>query len=169
MFFIATLAAYSIIRTQAFQPIKRDYLPLDLPKVFIYSTVLLVLVSLFLHRATTLIHRERRQEFRNWLFYALLAAVAFVGIQYQGMHFLVSTHLTASDGTTKVYGLCFTLALVHALHVIGGIGFLVYILVQSFRNRYDHERHWPVDNCASYWHFLDGVWLIMLATFLITR
>jgi cytochrome c oxidase subunit 3 len=61
------------------------------------------------------------------------------------------------------------MAFLHALHVIGGMGFLGFVMVQAARQRYDHERHWTVDNCASYWHFLDAVWIIMLVTFFIAR
>jgi cytochrome c oxidase subunit 3 len=61
------------------------------------------------------------------------------------------------------------LAFLHALHVIGGIGFLGFVIAQASQQRYDHERHWTVDNCASYWHFLDAVWIVMLATFFIAR
>jgi cytochrome c oxidase subunit 3 len=62
----------------------------------------------------------------------------------------------------------FTLSLIHVLHVAGGIIFLGYIITQAFRNRYDHERHWAVDHCAGYWHFLDVVWIMMLALFMVT-
>jgi len=47
--------------------------------------------------------------------------------------------------------------------------FLGYVTRQAFRGKYDHERHWAVDHCASYWHFLDVVWACMLITFVIAR
>jgi len=34
--------------------------------------------------------------------------------------------------------------------------------------KYDHERYWPVEFSAHYWHFLDLVWLCMLAVFMMT-
>lgn len=169
MFFLATLASYCLIRTQAFQPIKRDYVPLELPLSFWVSTVLLILASLFLQRAVWLVTRQRVAEFRRWLIAAFVSASGFVFVQSFGMNHLMSVHFAQVDGSTKIYGLCFVLAFIHALHVLGGIIYLAYVLFQAYRNRYDHERHWAVDNCAGYWHFLDVVWFAMLATFLITR
>ena len=69
-------------------------------------------------------------------------------------------------GTGKgVVGMVVVLAILHALHVLGGIVALGIVTVRSAAGRYDHERHWPVDFAAQYWHFLDLVWISMLVTF----
>ena len=169
VFFIASLVTYCIIRTQAFQPINRSYEALQLPMTFWNSTGLLVLISVFLQRACWLVNRERQKEFRRWLVWAWFSAVVFMIIQAFGMHDLLTHHFTKTDGTTKVYGMSFTLALIHALHVLGGMIFLAYVMWQATRNKYDHERHFAVDHCAAYWHFLDVVWFTMLVMFVITK
>ena len=60
------------------------------------------------------------------------------------------------------------LAILHALHVLGGIFALGIVSVRTAMGQYDHERHWPVDFAAHYWHFLDLVWIVMLTTFWLT-
>lgn len=194
MFFIATLLTYLIIRNQAFNPIpvaeadlpaptislsepgmgSEDpstiaYIPLKLPMTFWISTSVLLLTGIFLQRASWLVHRERQREFRRLLVWAWVAALVFVIIQAFGMNHLFQQHFARTDGSTKVYGMSFTLAFLHALHVIGGLIFLGFIIFQAFRNRYDHERHWAVDHCAGYWHFLDVVWISMLVMFAVTK
>ena len=192
MFFIATLITYLVIRTQAFNPIPDpnlpaptivlsnpnlgsevpssiEYVPLRLPFSFWASTAVLLLTGVFLQRASWLIHRERQAEFRKWLIWAWVAAIVFVGVQCFGMNDLLNQHFARTDGSTKVYGMSFTLAFIHALHVIGGLVFLGFVIFQAFRNRYDHERHWAVDHCAGYWHFLDIVWISMLVMFAVTK
>lgn len=180
-FFVASLITYLIIRDHAFRPIEdaipgsfltqgpEVYQSLTLPLTFWISTVVLVLVSVLLQRACWLIRRERQTDFRRWLIWSLVAASGFVLIQTFGLGDLLSQHFSKSDGSMKVYGMSFTLAFIHALHVLGGMAFLGFIIYQAFRNRYDHERHWAVDHCASYWHFLDVVWACMLITFVVTR
>jgi heme/copper-type cytochrome/quinol oxidase subunit 3 len=180
-FFIASLITYLIVRHHAFRPIPDAipgsfltqgpdvYASLKLPNSFWVSTVVLVLVSVFLQRACWLVHRERQREFRRWLAWALVASIAFVLIQMFGLSDLLSQHFSKSDGSMKVYGMSFTLAFIHALHVLGGMVFLGFVIYQAFRDRYDHERHWAVDHCAGYWHFLDVVWACMLITFVVTR
>ena len=181
MFFIASLLTYLIVRNQAFHGIENPvpnsiatmgpetYEPLLLPYSFWISSIFLIVVSIALHRACYMVRRERQKEFRRCLIWAAVAATIFLIAQCSGMNHLLETHLSTVDGSTKIYGMSFTLSLIHALHVVGGLVFLAYIIRHGFRNRYDHEQHYAVDNCASYWHFLDAVWVCMLITFLITQ
>jgi len=183
IFFIASLISYCTIRVEAFRgvlnvydaasnsmvPMERSYRQLEIPLTFWTSTLLLVVTTALLQRACWLVHRERQRKFRDCLIWAWLSAIAFLILQSCGMVELISHHFSSTDGSTKVYGMSFSLALIHALHVLGGIGFLGYVIFQAFRNRYDHECHHPVDHCAGYWHFLDAVWLSMLLVFVITK
>ena len=169
VFFIASLVTYCLIRMQAFQPINRTYEALRLPMSFWTSSLLLVCISIFLQRACWLVHRERQIEYRRWLLWSWFFAIGFMVIQTFGLKELLTHHFTQTDGSTKVYGMSFTLALIHALHVLGGMIFLGFVLWQAMRNKYDHERHWAVDHCAAYWHFLDVVWFTMLFVFVITK
>lgn len=168
VFFAAGMATYAIIRVQAFQPIEREYLALRLPVVFVASTVSLVFVSGFLQLAVVAVRREQQVPFRRWLVGAWLSAAVFLTLQYFGMHDLLGTHFAGEGAANKVYGMCFIMALLHALHVVGGLGFLGFVIFRGFTNAYDHERHYAVEHCAAYWHFLDGVWVVMLAVFFIT-
>lgn len=179
MFFIGSLITYLTIREQAFTPIPdavpgsildrgpQVYESLRIPTSFWVSTIALVFVSGFLHRASWSIHRERQSEFKLLLGLAWIAALVFTLIQGFGMAWLLEQHFSdGGDGSMKVFGMSFTLAMIHALHVIGGMVFLGFVIYQAFRDRYDHERHFAVDNCANYWHFLDVVWICMLGVFL---
>jgi heme/copper-type cytochrome/quinol oxidase subunit 3 len=170
VFFAAGMLSYLVIRANAFRRADAiPYVTLHVPTSFWLSTALLLAVSFSLHRAVNEIHRNRLRPFHHALGIASVAALAFVCVQATGLLELLRTHLSATDGSTKSFGICFTMAFLHALHVIGGMGFLGFVMVQAARQRYDHERHWTVDNCASYWHFLDAVWIIMLVTFFIAR
>lgn len=181
MFFIASMITYLIIREQAFNPIPdavpgsfltvgpKVYEPLQLPVSFWVSTVALVFVSFFLQKACWKVQREKQADFRRWLCLAMIAATVFCGIQCFGLNSLLAEHFSKTDGSMKVYGMSFTLSFIHALHVVGGMIFLGFVIRQAYRDKYDHERHWAVDHCASYWHFLDVVWVCMLITFFVTR
>lgn len=148
---------------------RRHVIPLHVPSSFLVSTVLLIGVSIILHRAVENVHQERQQRFRICLMIALVLSFGFCFAQWFGLNELISTHSSRGNGDAKLYGISFTLALVHALHVVGGLLFLWLVTMRGMKNAYDHEHHYAVDLCATYWHFLDGVWIAMLATFLITR
>ncbi len=170
VFFAAGMISYLAIRANAFRrPDAIPYVTLQIPVSFWASTGILFIVSLALHQAVSAIHRNRIPRFQRALIVAAVAAFAFTGVQAFGLQQLLNEHFKATDGSTKSYGMCFTMAFLHALHVIGGLAFLGFVIAQANQQRYDHERHWAVDNCASYWHFLDAVWVVMLVTFFIAR
>ena len=164
--FFSGLLVYAVVRTAAVGPAG---LPLVIPSEFLVSTFALVGVSLALHFAVQSVHQERIVAFHNWLMLALLAGVAFFVCQFVGMLYLLQQHFSEPNGSTRVFGIAFVLAALHAIHVIAGFVILGWVIFRSLQGRYDHERHWPVDICATYWHFLDAVWLVMLITFFVIR
>jgi cytochrome c oxidase subunit 3 len=46
----------------------------------------------------------------------------------------------------------------HAFHVLTGVMFLAVVFINGLRGHYSAERHYAVEACANYWHFVDIVW-----------
>ncbi len=49
----------------------------------------------------------------------------------------------------------------HALHVLGGLGYLAWLFAVTRRGLLNHLD--SVRLCARYWHFLGGLWLVLFA------
>jgi len=47
----------------------------------------------------------------------------------------------------------------HALHVLSGIVFILIVWNNGRNGHYSRERHWGVEACAIYWHYIDLVWV----------
>jgi len=75
----------------------------------------------------------------------------------------VGDEIISGRRSVPFYGLVMVLILIHAMHVVGGMVALGIVARNGYRGRYDHEEHAGVSNCVLYWHFLDGVWIIMYA------
>ena len=59
------------------------------------------------------------------------------------------------------FGIYFVLTGLHGLHVLIGIGVLIWILVRNQRGEFN-KRYWtPVDIAALYWHLVDLVWIFL--------
>ena len=139
-----------------------------LPPAFLISTVLLLLISALVHFATRAVRRERRAITCALLVTSGIAATVFMGIQYHAMSQMLGGPALGGGTGRGVAGMVAVLALLHAFHVAGGVVALGIVSVRSLLGRYDHERHWPVVFAAQYWHFLDAVWICMLAAFWLT-
>ncbi|MCG8648321.1 MAG: cytochrome c oxidase subunit 3 [Pirellulales bacterium] len=139
-----------------------------LPASFLVSTACLIVVSGLVHMATRTVRREKRPATCGLLCVAAITAMVFMAVQFTAMNQMLRGP-GLQEGTGKgVVGMVAVLAILHALHVAGGVIALGMVSVRSLVGRYDHERHWPVDFAAQYWHFLDAVWLCMLAAFWLT-
>ena len=158
MLFGATMLAYFIIRSRASGPAAGS---IRLPRELLVSTACMLLASFTIHHGVISARRERQAALRRDLVMTCLLAVVFLLFQTPAMLSLLSQHRHLATQGVHVYGLIFFMVLVHALHVVGGLVGLAVTTYNAFRDRYDHENYGGVKHMAMYWHFLDGVWIVM--------
>jgi cytochrome c oxidase subunit 3 len=136
-----------------------------LPLSFLVSTLCLVVVSGLLHVAISATRRERRRRMMAYLVTALVAAIGFTAMQLYSLHGIILDPDYTISPHRGVTGMVIVLAVLHALHVMGGIIGLALVTARAGLGRYDHERFWAIQFSAYYWHFLDLVWIVMLVAF----
>ena len=165
VFFFSSILLYGIYAHSRRGDIENQ---VPLPGAFLISTVCLIAISFLVHAATRTV---RRDQFRTtaWLLgISTLAAIIFTVVQCIAMVEMLLGPAMFSGPGKGVAGMVVVLAILHALHVLGGIIALGIVATRSAVGLYDHERHWPVDFAAHYWHFLDLVWICMILTFFFT-
>lgn len=141
---------------------------IPLPRAFLVSTVCLLAISGLVHTATRMVRRDRFAMTATLLGISAAAAIIFTVVQCFAMNKMLLGPATFNGPGRGVAGMVVVLAILHALHVLGGIFALGIVAARSSLGLYDHERHWPVDFAAHYWHFLDLVWVCMITTFWFT-
>ena len=167
MLFASGMLGYVLIRVAATSKFALG--SLEIPQALWLSTAVVIIASFTVQRAVGELRHERQPAFRRWLLITMLLAVAFVIVQAPSMVLLLSRQQEMRQKKIALYGLVFVLILLHALHVLGGIGALGWTLKRARDGAYDHENYQPVSRVALYWHFLDAVWLVMFFTFKLVR
>lgn len=165
VFFLATIILYFLY---AYWRRDEPQAEIVLPSSLLFSTFSLLGISLLVHLATQWVRRSRRIATAIALAISTVLATAFMVVQGYAMWQIMETPLMRSSLSKGVGGMIVILAILHALHVAGGVIALGIVAVRSGQGSYDHERHGAVDFAAAYWHFLDGVWLLMLLAFWMT-
>ena len=138
-----------------------------LPRSFVPSTILLVGVSGALEWSLRSARSNRSNGVRVASIAALIMGLMFMAIQSEGMYQLVTAASEARSLRNSLYALTFVLAFLHALHVFGGVVGLVITAINANRDKYDRERNFALRFCTLYWHFLDVVWILLLASFIV--
>ena len=59
------------------------------------------------------------------------------------------------------FSLYFVMTGIHALHMVIGIGVLVFLLARAVRGHYSAGYYAPIDVTGLYWHFVDIVWIFL--------
>ncbi|MGA0587370.1 cytochrome c oxidase subunit 3 [Dyella sp. KRB-257] len=57
----------------------------------------------------------------------------------------------------------YTITSVHALHVMTGLGMLLYVLALPAPEHTDRPPYRSLHNAGMYWHFVDAVWVVIIA------
>jgi cytochrome c oxidase subunit 3 len=57
----------------------------------------------------------------------------------------------------------YLLTSLHALHLLGGVIALCYVTVNALRMRIGIKQRTAVGVTATYWHFMDGLWVYLFA------
>jgi cytochrome c oxidase subunit III len=165
IFFLSTILLYVIYAyRRADDPQSQAPLPLS----FLVSTICLLAISVLVHMATRAVRRDQFLRTSNLLFVGAVLAMVFMAIQAFAMGNLLNSPATFAGTGKGVVGMVVVLAVLHALHVLGGVIALAVTGFVARSGRYDHERHFPVLFAAQYWHFLDVIWLFMLVAFYFT-
>lgn len=141
-------------------PVNRS--PTQFPPAFLASTGWLLVGSVSLARARGFVRRERQRPFRRQLLFALAAGTLFVSTQTYALTCLIRQQ-PPEDVPVGAGAFVAVMAALHAMHFVVALMFLVFVTVQAFADRYDHEYFWGVTICAWFWHILGVVWLLVLA------
>jgi len=123
---------------------------ITMPDAFWTSTIFMILSSLTIFLATRMA-RKGKTKLMNVLLVATLGlGLLFVNSQFDGWAEL-------SDK-----GLYFA---VHAAHVGGGILYLIYLVIIGLMGRLGPNNVLKLTQGATYWHFVDILWIYLLLFF----
>ena len=130
-------------------------LELPLP---ILNTVLLLVSSATFHRAGQAIRQDDHGRCRRWLLITAGLGLAFLVsqmVEYFTLPFGLTDNLYASTffAATGFHGLHVTLG---ALMIL-----IVWWQARQPQGRVTSADHFPLEAAELYWHFVDGIWVIL--------
>lgn len=136
---------------------------ITLPPILFVNTLVLLASSVtleFARRRITLYARGIESQMAvpmRWLAITLALGLLFVAGQYWAWLQLKSQGLYLATNTNSSFFYVFTG--VHAVHVLGGLAGLIYVMSKLQRSVL---RRSTFAAAAQYWHFMDVLWLYLL-------
>lgn len=130
-----------------------------LPSILWVNTAVLLLSSATMEWARSRGRRGQLNGLRVGLAVTTALGVVFLGGQIQAWREFVAAGIYMA---TNPHGAFFYLLTgTHGLHLVGGVLSLFYVLMKVRRTVDAAGALDTVDAAATYWHFLDGLWLYL--------
>jgi cytochrome c oxidase subunit 3 len=140
-----------------------DWRPFTLPPILYFNTLVLLSSSVTLE-----VSRRRVAAFMGgaknqvespgrWLYITLGLGLLFVAGQYVAWLQLRTQGVFLATNPSSSFFYVLTAA--HALHVLGGLSGMLYVIRRLSRSALQRS---SLDAVSHYWHFMGGLWLYLL-------
>jgi len=174
MFFGGMFAAYSIYR-QAYPLVFLECSRTLNLTVGAVNTCVLLLSSFTMVMGVRAGQLGKLNAIIFWLILTLFFGGIFLGVKaYEWNEKFVEHHIPGSSfhfaelpagpaqGHAQIFfSLYFGMTGLHAMHMVVGVGMLLWLIWEAKRGTYSAKYYTPVDIGGLYWHFVDVIWIFL--------
>jgi cytochrome c oxidase subunit III len=162
MMFAGWTSAYLVRRAEG------NWHDFELPAILSYSTGVLLLSSIFMHWALISAKKDNFTTLKIAISITFVLGLAFLAMQYLGFADMVDQNLYLAGGDVAS-SFIYVFVFMHGLHIISGLVVLIFSLVSAFKMDIHAKNLTRIQNCVTYWHFLDVLWLYLFVFLMYNR
>lgn len=143
------------------------------PWLFVFNTIILASSSLCIQKCRKYFNLQNEKLILKWGLLTIGATLLFLFLQTIAWHHLLSQHI--APGSSGGHGYLYAISILHFLHVVAGIPFLIRILLPLYVSRKEgnsvlyflnDDQKTRLKHTAWYWHFIDVMWIYLMIFFL---
>jgi len=160
MMFAGLTSAYIVKRSQV------NWLMIEVPIIFWFSTLTILSSSATIHLSLKSLRDKRMVEYRRWMVITAVLGVLFIISQIIGfVQFGKQDIRIVGAGSNASYSFLFAISSLHGLHVLGGVIALLVIAIRAVSVSKRNYSTLPLEITATYWHFVDALWIYLFIFF----
>ena len=141
-----------------------NWFDFELPPIFMYSTIIVLLSSLTMIWAYRAAKRDDITGIKIGLAATIILGTGFVISQYmgwltlsdQGLHFVNRKY-----GYRVSASVLIAIAAIHLVHILAGIVYLIVMFINTFRFKIHKKNTLQISMCNTYWHFVGFLWVYL--------
>jgi cytochrome c oxidase subunit 3 len=162
MLFAAWTSAYIVKRAEA------GWAEIEMPNQFYINSVIILISSFTMFWAQWAAKRDNIEMVKLSLSITTILGVSFLIGQWMAWGKLIEMNAHFTGGNVS-HSFLYVLTGIHGLHIVGGIVFLIIVLISTFRYKVHSKNMTQMEMCATFWHFLDVLWLYLFVFLLINK
>jgi cytochrome c oxidase subunit 3 len=160
MMFAGLTSAYIVKRSQP------GWESFTLPGIFSYSTLVILVSSVTIQVALRAFKAHQMGKYRLFLAITAVLGILFSILQVSGFYRFEEMGMKMIGiGSNPAYSFVLAIAGLHIVHVLGGVVALGIIFFKAFSTKKRNYDSTPVEIVATYWHFVDILWVYIFVFF----
>ncbi|MFN3848694.1 MAG: heme-copper oxidase subunit III [Spirosomataceae bacterium] len=161
MLFASQTSAYLVKRAEG------AWNEFEIPKIFWYSTVILLISSITMHFSYNAAKKDNQGLLKSMILVTFVLGMSFMVMQYLGWQDLQKQGIYLKGNVSGSFFYVFTG--LHVAHLVMGVGVLIATMIFVFRSQVNAGKTLLIENCTTFWHFLDLLWLYLFVFLLYFR
>ena len=134
----------------------------QLPDSFVISTIVIMISSVSFILAKRALKSQNRKATTIWLLVTLVLGTIFIFNQFNGFQQIIDQGYNFTGPTSNVtMSYIYLIAMVHILHVVVGLICLLVVIYNHFKQKYNAEHMLGFELAATFWHFIDILWIYL--------
>ena len=123
------------------------------------NTAVLLISSYLMVRAVDAAQKGQNKRCFNFLLWTFICAIGFLVIK--SIEYTAKFSHGVGPWTDPFYGIYFTMTGVHAVHVIVGMGVILWLMKLAKDSKFSTTYYTPVEVVGLYWHLVDAIWIFL--------
>lgn len=134
----------------------------DIPQAFYVALVLMVVSSVTMFFALRTIKRNHDRLGMGFLVATFLLGSLFVFFQFKGFAEIIASGYNFTGPTSSITtSFIYLVVLLHVAHVFVGLISLLVVIYNHYKQKYKNGKTLGVELAATFWHFVDIVWIYL--------
>ena len=142
----------------------------QIPQAFYISLVVILLSSVTIYLAKKSIVAQERKKGMVFLIITFLLGVTFIIFQFKGFSEIISNgyFFTGSESTITT-SFIYLVVLLHLTHIIAALISVLVVIYNHYKQRYTVGNTVGIEIAATFWHFVDVLWIYLFLFFYFVR
>jgi cytochrome c oxidase subunit 3 len=166
MSFLGFTSAYIVSST------RDDWLDnFQIPQSFYISLAVIIASSITMHFALINVKKEKNGAGMLFLWTTFILGLLFIWLQLRGFDEIIGIFGFNPTGPTSniTYTYIFLIAAVHIAHIVVALIALLVVIYNHYKLKYKNGSTLGIELAATFWHFVDILWIYLFLFFYFVR
>ncbi|PKA83264.1 cytochrome c oxidase subunit 3 [Ulvibacter sp. MAR_2010_11] len=142
----------------------------EIPQAFYISLAVIVLSSITVHFAKITVQKEKNRTGMLLLVATFLLGGIFVWLQFLGFSQIIANgyYFTGSESSITT-SFIYLVVIMHLAHISVGLLSLLVVIYNHYKLKYTKGKTLGIELAATFWHFVDILWIYLFLFFYFVR